>query len=385
MICKSTFEIYVFLRVIRIFHTHPPATMVYLMESYVQDPSCAIALFGVQYKDISTEKQKTILALLKLIEASAGHVDCLLDEQHAGGSTSCSTVIFVAYWASSSDYRSWWTQNDVQDFWRSLPDDAGVWREVMTVPDGRFMHASTLDKKTGLALARMAELQQSSNEGYWGVYRNRLSGSKTDDLMSPYITKSTPSRDDGSADKPIIKLADPTGEPKPVRHGRVYLPKGIDNLAFVREYQGYCGVKEVEHELWSKHLTPHAKEWMDHLDKERSKNGILSFRNSVGVESAEIQNGNAASLTKINEMNQFAYCLDLAHFERMGKSFGEHRKLRKNMMGLYGPGGALQAGAAHLMVELCVLKASDLEAEYVGCVEGTGLMFLKEIVCSNTT
>jgi hypothetical protein len=113
---------------------------------------------------------------------------------------------------------------------------------------------------------------------------------------------------------------------------------------------------------------------MDHLDKERSKNGILSFRNSVGVESAEIQNGNAASLTKINEMNQFAYCLDLAHFERMGKSFGE-----------YGPGGALQAGAAHLMVELCVLKASDLEAEYVGCVEGTGLMFLKEIVCSNTT
>jgi hypothetical protein len=189
MICKSTFEIYVFLRVIRIFHTHPPATMVYLMESYVQDPSCAIALFGVQYKDISTEKQKTILALLKLIEASAGHVDCLLDEQHAGGSTSCSTVIFVAYWASSSDYRSWWTQNDVQDFWRSLPDDAGVWREVMTVPDGRFMHASTLDKKTGLALARMAELQQSSNEGYWGVYRNRLSGSKTDDLMSPYITK----------------------------------------------------------------------------------------------------------------------------------------------------------------------------------------------------
>jgi hypothetical protein len=349
--------------------------MVFLMEPGVHDPSYVIALFGVQYQNLAPEKQKTTSRLLKLLEDSAGHVDCLLDEQHSASSASCSTLIFVAYWGSSSDYQSWWAREDVQDFWRSLPDDAGVWREVMIVSDSRFMHASTADKMTGMSLARMANLQQSSNEGYWGVYRNRLSASKTDDLMSPYITASTPKIASGAADKPTLKLANPTGEPQPVRRGRVYIPKGIDNLAWVREYQSYRGVQDGEQEMWLKHLTPHAKVWMDHLDKERSKNGILSFRMSVAVESADLEYGNAAPLTKINEMNQFAYVLDLAHFERAGRSFEQHRKLRKNMMELMGPDWA-----AHLMVELAVLKASDLEAEYVGCVEGTGLMFLEEIV-----
>jgi hypothetical protein len=356
--------------------------MVYLMEFGDHESPCVIALFGVQYKDITTEKQKTISALSKLIEASAGHVDCELNEQHTRTSPSCSTLIFVAYWTSSSAYRSWWTQGDVQDFWRSLPDDAGVWREVMTVPESRFMHASTHDKKTGLALAKMAGLQQSSNEGYWGVYRNRLSASKTDDLTSPYITSSTPKGNDGSAGKPIIKISDPTGEAKPIRHGRVYLPKGIDNMAWAREYQNYCSIAGAEQELWAKQLTPYATVWIAWLDRGRNRNGFLSFRNSVHLEGADAEAGNEAPPKRINEQNQFAYVLDLAHFERAGKSLDEHRKLRKNMMELYGPGGELEGGNAHLMVELCILKAGDFEAEYVGCVEGTGLMDLEEIVRS---
>jgi Haem-containing dehydratase len=353
--------------------------MVFLMDSGPNDPCYVIALFGIQYKDITPEKQKMASTVLRMIEASAGQVDCLLDDQEDGCNDGCSTILFVAYWASSSDYRAWWSQNDVQSFWRSLPDDAGVWREVMTVPESRFMHASTADKKTGMSLARNANLHQSSNEGYWGVYRNRLAASKTDDLMSPYITAATPKTANGAADKPTLELVNPMGEPKLIRHGRVHLPKGIDNLAWAREYQSYVGVKEAEQEQWSKHLTPHAKAWMGHLDKERCKNGFLSFRMSVAVERAELETGNAASFKKINEMNQFAYILDIAHFERAGKSFEQHRKLRKNMMELMGPDWA-----AHLMVELAILKSSDLEAEYVGCVEGTGLMFLEEIVGGKT-
>jgi hypothetical protein len=211
--------------------------MVYLMEFGDQEPSCVIALFGVQYKDITTEKQKTISALSKLIEASAGHVDCVLNEQHAWTSPSCSTLIFVAYWASSSDYRSWWTQGDVQELWHSLPDDAGVWREVMTVPESRFMHASTHDKKTGLALAKMAKLQQSSNEGYWGVYRNRLLASKTDDLTSPYITSSTPGRNDGSPDKPTITISDPTERQSPSSTGE---------STYQKESTMWCGCVNIK-------------------------------------------------------------------------------------------------------------------------------------------
>jgi hypothetical protein len=183
----------------------------------------------------------------------------------------------------------------------------------------------------------------------------------------------------GAVDKPTLQLPNPSGEPRSIRHGRVRLPKGIDNLAWAREYQSYVGVNEDKHEQWSKHLIPHVKAWMDHLDKERSKNGFLSFRMTMAVEHGDIENGNVASPKKINEMNQFAYVLDIAHFERAHKSFEQHRTLRKNMMELMGPDWA-----AHLMVELAILKESDLEAEYVGCVDGTGLMFLEDIVSGTT-
>ena len=99
----------------------------------------------------------------------------------------------------------------------------------MIVPESRFMHASTADKKTGMSLARKAKMQQSSNEGNWGVYRNRLAASKTDDLMSPYIPASTPKMAHGAVDKLTLQLSNPSGEPKSIRHGRVRLPKGIDN------------------------------------------------------------------------------------------------------------------------------------------------------------
>lgn len=36
-------------------------------------------------------------------------------------------------------------------------------------------------------------------------------------------------------------------------------------------------------------------------------------------------------------------------------------------------------GKAVLFVEICVLMSDDLDAEYVGCREGTGLMFLEDI------
>lgn len=94
---------------------------------------------------------------------------------------------------------------------------------------------------------------------------------------------------------------------------------------------------------------------MDHLDKGRSKNRVLSFRMTMAVEHRDIENGNVASLKKINEMNQFSYVLDIAHFDHAGKSFEQRQKLRKNMMELMGPDWA-----AHLMVGLAVLKVSDL-------------------------
>lgn len=36
-------------------------------------------------------------------------------------------------------------------------------------------------------------------------------------------------------------------------------------------------------------------------------------------------------------------------------------------------------GKLALFVEIAVVKSGDLDAEYIGCREGTGLMFLEDI------
>jgi hypothetical protein len=38
-----------------------------------------------------------------------------------------------------------------------------------------------------------------------------------------------------------------------------------------------------------------------------------------------------------------------------------------------------EIGRAVLFVEICVLKSGDLDAEYIGCRSGTGLMFLEDV------
>lgn len=80
----------------------------------------------------------------------------------------------------------------------------------------------------------------------------------------------------------------------------------------------------------------------------------------MGIDGAEIEAGNTASLRKMNEMNQFAFFLDLAHLERSGESYGEYQRLRTTTAKLHGPGDDLEASNAHLVVELSILKAVDV-------------------------
>src|SRR6266511_1593001 len=73
--------------------------MVLLIDLEDRRDTSTIGLFGVQYTKVTAEKQTTMSTILKLLEASAGHVDCVYDEQHkdTGSSASCSTTIFIAY------------------------------------------------------------------------------------------------------------------------------------------------------------------------------------------------------------------------------------------------------------------------------------------------
>ena len=77
----------------------------------------------------------------------------------------------------------------MEQFWDNLPADAGVWREVMTVPKSRYMSAANQHETSGLAT--MLGLKESTDEGYWGVYRHRLS-ENPDEHTDPKDTFTSP-------------------------------------------------------------------------------------------------------------------------------------------------------------------------------------------------
>jgi hypothetical protein len=362
--------------------------MVFLAELTGDDFLLTYGLFGVQHESLTTDKRKIISTLYSLLSKSAGRVDHLQDQSHRLPRDGPRSTTFIAYWLRSADYEAWRETGPVKEFWDSLPDDAGVWREVMTVPKSRFMHASSQDVKSGIAT--LLELKHSTDEGYWGVYRHRLSTvpdkytDPSDTFTSPYVTSAKP-----NANKPVINI--PKSFVGKTVNGRVQISNVPDNICFVREGQRQPNVSKEELDAWLESIAPHAKSWIEHLDTERNKNGVLAFTTHIGYEKPSSDNPDnlghdldpSADLevdaTKIPETNQLGYFLDLAHFELAGRSFRGHVQLRKNTMELYGPGGKMSSGKAVLYVELCVLKSGDLDAEYIGCAEGTGLMYLKDL------
>jgi Haem-containing dehydratase len=344
-----------------------------------------IALFGIQYTSLTPTKRTQIATLGELLASSPSHVDQHLLPQRPGGtSPSCTTFIFVSYWLSDPEYRAWWTSGPVQEFWSALPDDAGVWREVLTVSSGRFLHGTSQTKRLGFGAVRGLEGLELEfpppGEKYWGRYRTRLPEHHDDGFESPFA--SSPDAESGT-EKPTVTLTDPTGEAKGVRRGRVLLPEGFDNMVWVREYQDLSGMGDAERELWDERIGPHADSWIQYLDTKRNQNGILSFRTTAAVGDAAIA-GNEDSTIETAEktFDQFGYYLDLAHFEKSGKSYLDHFKARSGFEKLYGPGGELEGGKGdvHLMVELAVLKKENVRAEYIGCVEGTGLMEYEQVL-----
>ncbi|EXJ53656.1 uncharacterized protein A1O5_13108 [Cladophialophora psammophila CBS 110553] len=341
-------------------------------------------LFGVQHEELTAEKKKTISALYGLLSQSADRVDHLQDESHGAPREGPKCTTFVAYWLKSSDYEKWKETDEVKQFWDSLPDDAGVWREVMTVPKSRYMFAANQHETSGLAT--MLGLKDSTDEAYWGVYRHRLSANP-DEYTDPNDTFSSPLVTTAKAKPdPSKKVVDLSKSPTPdkIRRGRVKINNIPDNLCYCREGQRQPNLPPEELETWKEKLAPYALTWMNHLDTERNKNGVVSFTFNIAHLNPKPTLDPGADLEvdtdAVAETNQLMYLLDLAHFELAGRSFKDHVHLRKTTFEMYGPGGRHgENGKLSIWVELCILKSGDMDAEYVGCREGTGLMMFENV------
>ncbi|KAJ4267059.1 hypothetical protein NW762_003157 [Fusarium torreyae] len=325
-------------------------------------------LFGVQSGNVTEEESPIVSTLHQLSAGSAQRVDHLQDENHVSKQQNPRTTIFVAYWLHHREYLTW-NEKVFLPFWNGLPDDAGVWREVMRVPKSRYMFSTSSPKPSGFATLVGTKL--SKDAGYWKVYRHRMSQTP-DQYTTPGDTFTSPYSSEPSASRPEKKLVDlETKYPDEIQSGRVKITKIPDNLCFCREVQAQPDLPQKELEIWREQLNPYFRSWVDHLDTHHNKNGIISFSTHVA---SKLEDDAAP------EADQLMYFLDLESFELSGRSFKDHVKLRNKTMGLYGPGGELSGrGKLHLMVELCILKSDDLDAEYIGCKKGTRLMILEDL------
>ncbi|KAK8085189.1 hypothetical protein PG997_006460 [Apiospora hydei] len=74
------------------------------------------------------------------------------------------------------------------------------------------------------------------------------------------------------------------------------------------------------------------------------------------------------------QQNLLLFWLDLSHIEHLARYDKVHVKLRHNFLAAYGPGGVMAGGDILLWVDMGILKGDEMDAEYVGCYEGSGFM-----------
>ncbi|KAJ4177478.1 hypothetical protein NW767_015117 [Fusarium falciforme] len=199
-----------------------------------------------------------------------------------------------------------------------------------------------------------------------------------DTFTSPYTSKPIPGRKLVNLEK---QYADE------IHTGRLKITRIPDNICFIREMQAQSNPAKEELDIWLQTLNPYFRSWVDHLDTHHNNNGVLSFSTHVALESNNPENQRPAGKIPMGseggcifETDQLMYFLDLGDFELAGRSFKSHVKLRSTALDLLGPGGKLsKSEKLRFTVEMCVVKAEDFDAEYIGCKKGTRLMILEDL------
>ncbi|KAL3467464.1 hem-containing dehydratase protein [Aspergillus heterothallicus] len=325
------------------------------------DTPVVCSVFGVQHapeKD-SDEQQLLVQRFTELITNHPRYIESLVQD------IPVLTHIWLAYWQSPVDFQKWWTSEPVSTFWASLPDDAGIYREILSVPPGRTQHGTNNGDRLSGGLAHLGDFESILDKsGYWGCYYDRMAD-VTKENRFPSRVSTKPTRD--------------TSALASVRSGRVRLPSLPDNILFVIEGQDHSHISSEEKSHWLDHFYKPVETWIADLVAAGPEKGVLDARvcydPSSGVYRAPEAEPRALDF---NRKAQLFYFLDMEAMERIGRENAGHVKLRRKFLQDYGPGGDMgQLPAALCMwVEAIILKGNDVECEYVGCVEGTGLMGL---------
>ncbi|KAJ5093789.1 hypothetical protein N7456_009650 [Penicillium angulare] len=349
------------------------------------------ALFGVQLhnKDLDEKQSSLIKQFDSLIQGFPTYLDRLT--QDGGASPNCGlTQVWVAHWSTQQAYEAWWTRRDVVSFWASLPDDAGMWREIISPHSSRTQHG-TNHAPGPIGLGRLGErVSVADKSGYWGCYYRRMSASNTGRTILKTSLDRPLSRSEGirlskGDSSSSLASSSPAARDREIRRGRVNMHSFPDNLCFVVEGQDHTHLTSEEKVYWEQQFSVPVNRWITDLTTtgpQDPDSGILDARLCYDPASGPFDCNGPDSLPqlKYNRKVQFFYFTDMRHMLSMGKQHSEHVRLRAQFMEAYGPGGPLHDIAKIcLWAETSILKPDEIECEYIGCVEGTGFMAFESL------
>jgi hypothetical protein len=274
-----------------------------------------------------------------------------------------STQIWLSYWWPES-HATWWPTPAVKEFWDGLPEDAGMWREILTVTASRVQNACTAELRNGMN--GLGEMEPFGDKiGYWGCVRHRIPDVNLGDKLASSLEE-MPQR---------------VPEKTSIRPGRMIVTDLLENICFLVEGQDHSGMSSRENVLWFEEFDELVTGWMNHLGKDTTANGLFNVRTGYVSDFGTFKNGTPINLNHNRKIEMF-YWQDMSKFERVGRVHRGHVKLRKRWMEVYGPEGERGNGVGqiNLWEETSIMRSPDIFAEYVGCREGTGLMAFDTLV-----
>ncbi|KAE8353476.1 hem-containing dehydratase protein [Aspergillus coremiiformis] len=313
------------------------------------------SIFGIQHPKDQVSPLTTQLFNLLTPHLPQTNITTLTqDNPHS------STTIHLAYWPTKTSYETWWNSPPVTTFWTNLPDDAGIWREIIWVSPERTQHST--NKPTSYGMGCLGPYRSCSDKsGYWGCYYHRIPATAT----SPEDRYPSPRKEN-----PPRRL-EGTGT---VRSGRVHMRHFPKNLCFVVEGQDHSAITDPEKEVWNEKFEGNVERWMGDLQSATPEMGLLGMRMCYEERSGRFRDQGPPELGS-NLMVQLFYFLDMESMEWLGRANKWHVALRREFLKTYGPGGEVaDNGGLCLWVETSILDVGELECEYIGCVDGTGLM-----------
>lgn len=308
----------------------------------------SMAVVGCQFDEVDRAKaQQFIGGVVTLAQGQTGiqHHDVAACERDACGKRQ---LVVTCYGVDAASFSAAFSDPIFLGHWHEHSQPGlsyGVYREVFNVPLGRFetLHSGP-DHLVGIAHARSRVSEPIATHGYWGSMRDRLPDAAQDDFKG--------------AEAPLRVLE---------REAHRVVVQPNHNLAVIRSGQDLTRAEGEEYQHYQEAVAPVLKRGMDFLRDEGEEVCCVDCRFMRLLDAQGQATDHSFGL---------AYFQDLADLEHWAEHHPTHLAIFQAFLEFaprYGP--EMRSRYWH---EVSVLPKTAQYAEYVNCVQGTGMLSLMD-------